>query len=179
MNSPERAWIHYGRYLNERLQGKPTQYITHRQEFYGREFYVNGGRADSPPRNRAPGRSSPAIPRHPNRTQRCWTSAPAPGAIAITLVARSRAPRVSPPISRPMRLTVAAAQRRALSRRPCQLLCRRSAGGCASGAASTCWCRIRPTCPVRMRPTCSPKCAIGNRTSPCLPATADSKSIGA
>jgi release factor glutamine methyltransferase len=35
------AWIHYGRYLNERLNGKPTQYITHRQEFYGREFYVN------------------------------------------------------------------------------------------------------------------------------------------
>jgi release factor glutamine methyltransferase len=37
----ERAWIHYGRYLNERLAGKPTQYITCRQEFYGREFYVN------------------------------------------------------------------------------------------------------------------------------------------
>lgn len=36
------AWIHYGRYLNERLQGKPTQYITHRQEFFGRNFYVNG-----------------------------------------------------------------------------------------------------------------------------------------
>ena len=36
-----RAWIHYGRYLDERLKGKPTQYITHRQEFYGREFYVN------------------------------------------------------------------------------------------------------------------------------------------
>lgn len=35
------AWIHYGRYLNERLQGKPTQYITHRQEFFGRDFYVN------------------------------------------------------------------------------------------------------------------------------------------
>lgn len=35
------AWIHYGRYLNERLQGKPTQYITHRQEFYGRDFYVD------------------------------------------------------------------------------------------------------------------------------------------
>jgi len=35
------AWIHYGRYLNERLKGKPTQYITHRQEFYGRDFYVN------------------------------------------------------------------------------------------------------------------------------------------
>lgn len=38
----ELAWIHYGRYLNERLQGKPTQYITHRQEFFGRDFYVNG-----------------------------------------------------------------------------------------------------------------------------------------
>lgn len=35
------AWIHYGRYLSERLSGKPTQYITHRQEFYGRDFYVN------------------------------------------------------------------------------------------------------------------------------------------
>lgn len=35
------AWIHYGRYLNDRLNGKPTQYITHRQEFYGREFYVD------------------------------------------------------------------------------------------------------------------------------------------
>jgi release factor glutamine methyltransferase len=38
---PERAWIHYGRYLDERLKGKPTQYITCRQEFYGREFFVN------------------------------------------------------------------------------------------------------------------------------------------
>lgn len=37
----ELAWIHYGRYLNERLKGKPTQYITRRQEFYGRDFYVN------------------------------------------------------------------------------------------------------------------------------------------
>lgn len=33
-------WLHYGRYLHERLGGKPTQYITRRQEFYGREFRV-------------------------------------------------------------------------------------------------------------------------------------------
>ena len=37
----ELAWIHFGRYLHERLKGKPTQYITHRQEFYGRMFRVN------------------------------------------------------------------------------------------------------------------------------------------
>src|ERR1700741_5347819 len=36
----EVEWIHYGRYLHERLQGKPTQYVTRRQEFYGREFRV-------------------------------------------------------------------------------------------------------------------------------------------
>src|SRR5689334_1783103 len=36
----EVEWIHYGRYLHERLKGKPTQYITKRQEFYGREFRV-------------------------------------------------------------------------------------------------------------------------------------------
>src|SRR5579862_4706776 len=36
----EVEWLHYGRYLHERLEGKPTQYITKRQEFYGREFRV-------------------------------------------------------------------------------------------------------------------------------------------
>jgi release factor glutamine methyltransferase len=36
----EVEWIHFGRYLHERLKGKPTQYITRRQEFYGREFRV-------------------------------------------------------------------------------------------------------------------------------------------
>lgn len=34
-------WLHFGRYLHERLQGKPTQYVTRRQEFYGREFRVS------------------------------------------------------------------------------------------------------------------------------------------
>jgi release factor glutamine methyltransferase len=37
----EVEWLHYGRYLDERMKGKPTQYITKRQEFYGREFRVS------------------------------------------------------------------------------------------------------------------------------------------
>jgi release factor glutamine methyltransferase len=37
----EVEWLHYGRYLHERMKGKPTQYITKRQEFYGREFRVS------------------------------------------------------------------------------------------------------------------------------------------
>lgn len=34
-------WIHYGRYLHQRLNGTPTQHITSRQEFYSRMFRVN------------------------------------------------------------------------------------------------------------------------------------------
>jgi release factor glutamine methyltransferase len=37
----EVEWIHYGRYLDARMRGKPTQYITKKQEFYGRAFHVN------------------------------------------------------------------------------------------------------------------------------------------
>ncbi len=35
--------LDYWRYLHERLAGKPTQYITGRQEFYGRDFLVTPG----------------------------------------------------------------------------------------------------------------------------------------
>ena len=33
-------WIHYGRYLHQRLKGQPAQQITGVQEFYGRNFRV-------------------------------------------------------------------------------------------------------------------------------------------
>ena len=39
----ELAWIHYGRWLHERMSGKPTQYITRQQEFFGRPFRVEPG----------------------------------------------------------------------------------------------------------------------------------------
>ena len=37
----ELGWIHYGRYLHQRLKRMPTQYITKKQEFYGRSFRVS------------------------------------------------------------------------------------------------------------------------------------------
>jgi len=37
----EVEWIHFGRWLHERMQGKPLQYITRTQEFYGRPFTVS------------------------------------------------------------------------------------------------------------------------------------------
>ena len=36
----ELEWLHYGRYLHQRLGGRPTQYITGHQEFYSRDFRV-------------------------------------------------------------------------------------------------------------------------------------------
>ncbi len=39
----ELAWIHYGRYLHERIAGKPVQYIIGKQEFYTRDYWVKPG----------------------------------------------------------------------------------------------------------------------------------------
>lgn len=37
----EVVWIHFGRYLHQRISGRPTQYITKTQEFFGRDFAVS------------------------------------------------------------------------------------------------------------------------------------------
>lgn len=37
----EIEWLHYGRYLHERISGKPSEYILKTCEFYGRSFTVN------------------------------------------------------------------------------------------------------------------------------------------
>ena len=39
LNSSE--WAHYSRYLKERMEGRPTQYITGHQEFWGLDLLVN------------------------------------------------------------------------------------------------------------------------------------------
>lgn len=85
---PEVAWIHYGRYLHERLQGKPTQYITHKQEFYGREFRVT--RDVLIPRPETEHLVEAALERiHPG--DRVFDAGTGSGAIAITLALESKA----------------------------------------------------------------------------------------
>lgn len=84
----EVAWIHYGRYLHERLQGKPTQYITHKQEFYGREFRVT--RDVLIPRPETEHLVEAALARiRPG--DRVFDAGTGSGAIAITLVMESKA----------------------------------------------------------------------------------------
>jgi release factor glutamine methyltransferase len=82
----ENAWIHYGRYLNERLKGKPTQYITQRQEFYGRDFHVNSDVLIPRPETEHVVEAGVAwLRRHPGA--RALDVGTGSGAIAITLAA--------------------------------------------------------------------------------------------
>ena len=73
-------WIHYGRYLHERMQGKPTQHITGVQEFYGREFRVTPDVLI--PRPETEHVIEAALPLHASRIVDIGTGS---GAIAITL----------------------------------------------------------------------------------------------
>lgn len=100
---PEVAWLHYGRYLHERLQGKPTQYITHRQEFYGREFRVT--RDVLIPRPETEHLVEAALERiRPG--DRVFDAGTGSGAIAITLALESKAQVLAGDIS-PAALRVA------------------------------------------------------------------------
>jgi release factor glutamine methyltransferase len=107
-------WIHYGRYLHERTRGKPTQYITGRQEFYGREFRVTPAVLIPRPETEhsveaALALVEPGVHRSVNaaRTSACATSANASildigtgsGAIGVTLSLETRAHVVCADIS--------------------------------------------------------------------------------
>jgi len=107
----EVAWIHYGRYLHERLKGKPTQYIIGHQEFYGRDFRVTPDVLI--PRPETEHLISAALARiHKGDT--VVDVGTGSGAIAITLSLEAQANIYATDISTPA-LAVAAQNARALS----------------------------------------------------------------
>ncbi len=99
-------WIHYGRYLHERLQGKPTQYITRKQEFYGREFAVSPDVLIPRPETEHVVERSLEV----YKTGRIVDAGTGSGAIAITLQLETGAPVIATDISAP---AVAVARRNA------------------------------------------------------------------
>jgi release factor glutamine methyltransferase len=107
----ELAWIHYGRYLHERLNGKPTQYITGRQEFYGREFRVTPDVLIPRPETEHLVQASLARIRPDDVVLDVGTGS---GAIAITLALETKARVLGADISTNA-LSVAAANARVLS----------------------------------------------------------------
>jgi release factor glutamine methyltransferase len=84
----EVEWIHYGRYLHERMQGKPTQYITGRQEFYGREFRVTPAVFIPRPETEGVVQTAVALSGGARRTLDVGTGS---GALAVTLALETRA----------------------------------------------------------------------------------------
>ena len=81
-------WIHYGRYLHERLKGKPTQYITGRQEFFGREFRITPDVLIPRPETEHSIEAALACAPHAGRILDIGTGS---GAIAVTLALEMKA----------------------------------------------------------------------------------------
>jgi release factor glutamine methyltransferase len=87
-------WIHYGRYLHERSQGKPTQYITKRQEFYGREFRVTSDVLIPRPETEHVAEAAIELARI-HSAQSILDIGTGSGALAVTLALETRAPVVA------------------------------------------------------------------------------------
>ena len=104
-------WIHYGRYLHQRLEGRPTQYITGRQEFYGREFRVT--RDVLIPRPETEHVVEEALKHSASRVLDVGTGS---GAIAVTLALETTARVFATDVS-DAALTVAASNARRLGAR--------------------------------------------------------------
>lgn len=115
---PEQAlseieWLHYGRYLHERLKRKPTQYITGRQEFYGREFRVTPNVLIPRPETEHVVEIALALARDAGRVLDIGTGS---GALAVTLQLETGAGVWGADIS-PVALAVAAENSRRLGAR--------------------------------------------------------------
>jgi release factor glutamine methyltransferase len=106
----EIEWIHYGRYLHERLGGKPTQYITGRQEFYGREFRVTPAVLIPRPETEHVVEAALELARGARRILDVGTGS---GALAVTLQLELRVTTVATDVSPPA-LAVAAENSRRL-----------------------------------------------------------------
>jgi release factor glutamine methyltransferase len=104
----EVEWLHYGRYLHERLKGKPTQYITKRQEFYGREFRVSPDVLIPRPETEHLVESALKL----SKPSRILDIGAGSGAIAVTLALETRAHVVATEISEAAALVAADNARR-------------------------------------------------------------------
>ncbi len=105
----EVEWIHYGRYLHERLNGKPTQYITRVQEFFGREFRVTPDVLIPRPETELVAEVALQL-----GARRCVDIGTGSGALAITLQLESGCESIATDIS-PAALSVAAGNAHSLS----------------------------------------------------------------
>jgi release factor glutamine methyltransferase len=88
--------VYFGRYLHERLAGKPTQYITGVQEFYGRDFLVTPDVLIPRPETEHVVEGALALSPPPRRIVDIGCGS---GAIAVTLSLEMRAEVVATDIS--------------------------------------------------------------------------------
>ena len=95
----ETWWIHFGRYVHERLQGKPTQYITGHQEFYGRDFRVKPDVLIPRPETEHLIETVLAHAAHANDARTILDIGTGSGAIAITLALETKARVVATDVS--------------------------------------------------------------------------------
>ena len=112
-------WIHYGRYLHQRIKGEPTQYVTGRQEFYGREFRVTPDVLIPRPETE---HLIEAAVAHANAAGTILDIGTGSGAIAVTLALEIKARLLATDVS-PAALRIAQQNARALNAQVALVAC--------------------------------------------------------